>query len=106
MNSLVTTREADALIRAALPQLGTERIPLAMSIGRTLAQAIVADRDLPPYARAMMDGIAFASSSTPPFTLQGLHAAGDPPPAALRDGHAWEIMTGACLPADCDTVVP
>lgn len=106
MNPLVTTREADALIRAALPHLGTERIPLAMSIGRTLAHAVVADRDLPPYPRAMMDGIAFASSSTPPFELQGLHAAGDPPPPALRAGHAWEIMTGACLPADCDTVVP
>lgn len=106
MNPLVTPAEADALIRAALPAPACEQVPLASAIGRCLHTAIAADRDLPPYARAMMDGIAFLSSSTPPFTIHGLHAAGDPPPAPLPAAHAWEIMTGACLPADCDTVVP
>ena len=106
MNPLITPTEADALIRAALPTPASELVPLTAAIGRWLLEPIVADRDLPPYARAMMDGIAFSSSSQPPFTIHGLHAAGDPPPPPLPAGHAWEIMTGACLPADCDTVVP
>lgn len=106
MNPLVSPADAEALIRAALPSPGGESIELRDAIGRCLAAPIVADRDLPPYARAMMDGIAFSSASTPPFAIHGLHAAGDPPPAPLPAGHAWEIMTGACLPDDCDTVVP
>jgi len=106
MNALISTTEAESLIQGALPSLSSERVPLALSIGRTLAVAMRADRDLPPYARAMMDGIAIRSSETPPFKIQGLHAAGDRPAAALLPGHAWEIMTGACLPDDCDTVVP
>jgi molybdopterin molybdotransferase len=35
-----------------------------------------------------------------------VHAAGNANPPPLSPGHCWEIMTGACLPADCDTIVP
>jgi molybdopterin molybdotransferase len=102
----ITPAEADAFIASSLSPPSTEQVPLAEAIGRTLSAPIVADRDLPPHSRAMMDGIAFHSSGKPPFIIHGLHAAGDPPPAPLPPGHAWEIMTGACVPADCDTVVP
>ena len=106
MNPLITPEQAEALIEAALPPAATERVSVTEAISRRLAKPILADRMLPPYARAMMDGIAFSSEESGPFTIQGLHAAGDPVPAALKPGHAWEIMTGACIPADCDTVVP
>lgn len=55
-----------------------------------------------------MDGIAFASSTLAAkrVKLAGLHAAGDPPPRPLAAGEAWEIMTGAAVPDDCDTLVP
>ncbi|GAA5484051.1 molybdopterin molybdotransferase MoeA [Haloferula sargassicola] len=106
MDRLISTAEADALITAAVPAVTAERVPLAEALGRTLAAPILADRDLPPYPRSMMDGIAFHSSSAQPLAIQGLHAAGDPPPAPLQPNHAWEIMTGASVPADCDTVIP
>ncbi len=106
MDHLITPAEADAIIAASITSLGSESIDLTKSIGRTLAEPILADRDLPPYSRAMMDGIAFSSHSSPPFTITGLHAAGNPPPGRLAGNHAWEIMTGACIPEDCDTVVP
>ncbi|MBB5350742.1 molybdopterin molybdotransferase [Haloferula luteola] len=105
MDDPITPAEADAIIASSLWQPATDRVSLVEAVGRTLTRAIHADRDLPPYARAMMDGVAFSSSS-PPHWIQGLHAAGDPPPTALSAEHAWEIMTGACVPADCDTVVP
>ncbi len=108
MDDLITLAEADALT-AGIPALGTENVALASVLGRTLAMPLVADRPLPPYDRAMMDGIAFAAAGLPatgPVLLAGLHAAGDPPPPPLAPGHAWEIMTGAVVPADCDTVVP
>lgn len=109
MDSLISTAEADAIIASSLTIPTSELVPLTQSIGRTLSASIQADRDLPPYSRSMMDGIAFASSHfdpTRPLHFAGLHAAGDPPPPELGEGEVWEIMTGACLPEDCDTVVP
>jgi molybdopterin molybdotransferase len=108
MDRLLTLTEADALT-ASLRPLGTETVALSDAHGRTLAAALTADRDFPPYRRAMMDGIAFASPELPatgPVILAGLQAAGNPPPPALTPGQAWEIMTGAVVPDDCDTVVP
>ena len=109
MEPLITLRDAESRIFQSCRPLGEESIPLAHSIGRVLAAPVVADRPLPPFARAMMDGVAFNSAKTRfPSQLQiaGLHAAGDSPPRALEPGEAWEIMTGAAVPADCDTVVP
>lgn len=106
MNALISPAQAEALIEASLPPAATETVDLVAAMGRRLARPILADRALPPYPRAMMDGIAFSSSNAASPVLQGLHAAGDPPPPPLMEGHAWEIMTGACLPDDCDTVVP
>ncbi|MEK7950317.1 molybdopterin molybdotransferase MoeA [Luteolibacter soli] len=108
MDRLLTLAEADAHT-ASLRPLGTETVALAAALGRTLAAPISADRPFPPYRRAMMDGIAFAADTLPatgPVLFAGLHAAGDPPPGALPPGQAWEIMTGAVVPDDCDTVVP
>ncbi|WP_193211664.1 molybdopterin-binding protein [Luteolibacter marinus] len=107
MDRLLTLAEADKLTRGIAPPGTTETLPLAAAIGRTLAEPLAADRDFPPYRRAMMDGIAFAADGIPatgPLLTAGLHAAGDPPPTA--PGKIWEIMTGAVLPDNCDTVVP
>ncbi len=108
MDRLITLAEADTRT-ARLPTLGSGSVALADALGRCLAAPLAADRDFPPYRRAMMDGIAFAAATLPttgPLIIAGLQAAGDPPPPPLPAGHAWEIMTGALVPADCDTVVP
>ena len=110
MNPLITPAEAQDLILAHLPTLPAESIALESSDRRILAAPLIADRPLPPYDRVMMDGICFLS--TPEIAkgsklrIAGLHAAGDPPAAPLPDHCCWEIMTGAQLPCDCDTVVP
>lgn len=109
MSELLSVTAAEAIIQASLSRLDPERVPLAGAVGRILHEALRADRDLPPYPRSMMDGIAFPAGRVPAegrFTLAGLHAAGDPPPRPLQPGEAWEIMTGAAVPEDCDTVVP
>jgi molybdopterin molybdotransferase len=108
MDRLLTLADADAQT-ALLRPLGMESVTLAEALGRTLASSLTADRAFPPYRRAMMDGIAFAADALPatgPVIFAGLHAAGDPPPGSLPPGQAWEIMTGAVVPDDCDTVVP
>ena len=108
MDRLLNLAEADAQTAMLMP-LGTEAVALSEALGRTLATSLTADRPFPPYRRAMMDGIAFAADSLPatgPVIFAGLHAAGDPPPGSRPVGQAWEIMTGAVVPDDCDTVIP
>jgi len=88
----------------------TEAIALDASVGRILAEAIVADRDLPPFPRAMRDGYALraADLSTLPARLKvigEIKAGGDPSPFHLRAGEAVGIMTGAPAPAGADAVV-
>lgn len=106
---LLTPTQAEKLILQHPPSLSTESVSLQESPGRILAQELVADRPLPPYDRVMMDGISFrnAEAGEPPhFKIAGIHAAGDAEAAPLPAGQCWEIMTGANLPGDCDTVVP
>ncbi|MGC4017448.1 MAG: molybdopterin molybdotransferase MoeA [Luteolibacter sp.] len=105
MNELVTPAEATGLILSNLPITGIEQVALVDALGRILRTAIVADRAQPPFRRATMDGIAFRGRAIR-FRIAGLHAAGDPPPRPLEDDEAWEIMTGAIVPDDCDTLVP
>lgn len=109
MDTLITCHEAASIVRNACSPPGSELVPLTHAFARVLAGPLVADRPLPPYPRAMMDGIAFrreAAGFPSSFKRAGLHAAGDPPPRPLQTGEGWEIMTGAAVPEDCDTVVP
>ena len=50
--------DALAIVLAQRRDWGTERVGLAEAAGRVLAEPIVADRDLPPFDRVAMDGIA------------------------------------------------
>ncbi len=93
----------------ALPSMGSEELPLAEAQGRILAAGLAADRPLPPYNRVMMDGICFRMADLErnhSLMIAGDHAAGAPEPEPLAPGHCWEVMTGASLPSDCDTVLP
>jgi molybdopterin molybdotransferase len=76
-------------------------------LGRVLHAPLVTQRDQPPFDRATMDGIAFASrAGRREFRIAGTQAAGA---AALQlpdDAACFEVMTGAMLPQGCDCVVP
>ncbi len=80
------------------------------SVGRVLAEAIVATRDMPPFNRVAMDGIAIDyaayAAGQRHFEIEKRIAAGDPI-GTLSDRHkAVEIMTGAALPTGANTVIP
>ena len=99
--------------QAALIQLPlTEVVNLAEAAGRVLADAVLADRDLPPFPRSTRDGYAVRSVDLgkPPATLDviGEVRAGeklDKIPASIGVGQAVSIMTGAPVPAGADAVV-
>lgn len=110
MNPLITPAEADALIRSNLPSIPTIVCPLNKCAGRILREPILADRPFPPFNRSMMDGYAIRSGALAEgqtFKVTRQVPAGSPQQSI--DGelhHCAEIMTGAVVPSDADTVVP
>lgn len=108
MNPLINPQQADALIREGIEALPPEELAFSSALGRTLRQTLFADRDFPPFDRVTMDGITcrFSDLTLGPLSIQGLHPAGSPAPESLKPGHCWQIMTGAVLPPDCDTIIP
>jgi molybdopterin molybdotransferase len=93
---------ADALL------LGVETVPLAQALGRTLAQAIDATRDQPPFAASAMDGWAIRRVDLTPdarFRIVGESAAGRAYPSVIGHGEAVRIFTGAPIPAGADLVI-
>ena len=105
----------DALNRIleAMPRLDAERVPLLRAGGRVLAEPAISPLTLPPWDNSGMDGyavhaadVARASPATPVrLHVVGEVAAGEFPDAPLDRGAALRIMTGAPIPAGCDTVI-
>ena len=107
---MISVEEAEQLIVDHVASFGVEECALAQAHGAVLAEAVIAERDQPPFDRVTMDGIAIHSSAwdngARRFELQHTQAAGAKE-TTLRDPSACiEIMTGAALPAGCDCVIP
>ncbi|HYL03341.1 MAG TPA: molybdopterin molybdotransferase MoeA [Steroidobacteraceae bacterium] len=107
---MLTPAEADQLIAQRLPCLPIESLPLAQCAGSVLRENIYAERDEPPFDQVGMDGIALDSRNVAAgrrsFRVQATQAAGEAPLTLAGAGACIEVMTGAVLPAGCDSVVP
>jgi len=101
---------AERLIYKSVTNFGSEHVELANAAGQILHQAIVAERDQPPFNRATMDGIAISGNAiaakTRQFKIAGIQAAGQAAQQLQSSNECYEVMTGAVLPAGTDTVIP
>jgi molybdopterin molybdotransferase len=106
---MITVEEAEKIILAESRDYATESIYFEDALGRVLAENISADRDLPPYNRVTMDGIAINYSAIENrikcFKIIATQAAGDVPFEINHPSECIEIMTGAALPSTTDTVI-
>jgi molybdopterin molybdotransferase len=91
---------------------GVEGVDLLSALGRVLALPIPADRDFPPFRRAMRDGYAVRAADLAqlPVTLEVIGeikagAAASEIPREVNPGQAVAIMTGAPTPSGADAVV-
>jgi molybdopterin molybdotransferase len=84
-----------------------EKVGLLAGARRVLAAPVVADRDQPPFDRATRDGYAVRAGDVGrAMRVVGSVRAGESwLGAALAEGEAIEIMTGAPLPAGANAVV-
>ena len=94
-------------VTRALPESNRmETVPLLEAHGRTLAAAVLADRDYPSLRRSLRDGFAVRSRDVPgTLRIRGETRAGESEKAPLHSGEALEIMTGAPIPEEADAVV-
>src|SRR6202046_272931 len=107
---MLDPQAAEKLIAANLASLPIESLPVGQCAGAVLRENVYAERDQPPFDRVAMDGIALVSSVAASgrrrFKVQATQAAGEAPNVLASDDNCVEVMTGAVLPAGCDTVVP
>ncbi len=107
-----TTDAADALqsILECTLEKGREKIRLDKTLGRTLAEDIVAPANLPPFDNSAMDGYAIVSSDSAKgeriLPVVGESSAGTVFGRRLEAGGAVRVMTGGKIPEGADTVVP
>ena len=105
---LLPVDDAIAIVIANCSALAHEKVPLTRSVGRVLAEDIIADSDLPPFDRSQMDGYALRAGDTQisPAKLQivGESVAGRGWHHEMQPGQAVRIMTGAPVPAGANSV--
>jgi molybdopterin molybdotransferase len=98
--------EAQARLIALAPLLPIERIDIAGSLGRYLAEPLPARRTQPAADLSAMDGYAvLADDLAGPWRVVGESAAGHPFAGEVRRGEAVRISTGALMPPGLDAVV-
>jgi molybdopterin molybdotransferase len=105
---MVSVEQALEIVLRETPALPAEEVPLEHALGRVLARDVTADRDLPPFDRAAMDGYALRAADVedPPVALEvvGEVRAGEWPALTVGRGQAVRIMTGAPVPAGATAV--
>jgi molybdopterin molybdotransferase len=105
---MIPISEALQIITRETFALNAETVELSAVCGRSLAEDIFADSDLPPFDRSQMDGFAIKSEDVKkaPVKLKivGESVAGKRWTGTLKSGEAVRIMTGAALPIGADAV--
>ena len=110
---MIEMDEAIRIVLAHTEPVDVVALDLMDALGRTLAEDVRSDIDMPPFDKAMMDGYAVVgadvrnASRERPATLEVVEEipAGTVPRVLISAGKAARIMTGAPIPEGADTVV-
>ncbi len=107
---MITVSQADSILEKNPVAYPAIRVSLEHAAGGVLREHVAADRDLPSFDRATMDGIAVNSASflkgVRHFPVEGLQKAGSPALFLRSRNACLEITTGAVVPKGCDCVLP
>jgi molybdopterin molybdotransferase len=101
------------VLRGCMVPLGEEEVPLMEGLGRTLAQDVISEEEVPPFDKSAMDGYAlraaetFGAAPTEPasFRIVGEILPGSPGAVVVGPGEAVRIMTGGAFPTGADAVL-
>src|SRR5574337_171914 len=109
---MISVEEALERILAEIAPLPAIKVPLSNALGHVLAEDIISQEDIPPFANSAMDGFALLSHDSQPHNGQpprlrvtGGVAAGYVADHAVEPGTAMRVMTGAPVPPGADSVI-
>ncbi len=104
---------AQAIMRGFVqPVSGIAHVPIRSALDRVLAEDVLSSIDVPSHDNSAMDGFAFSSAELArgdgevALKVIGTAYAGVAFDGVPSAGEAVRIMTGAVMPAGCDTVIP
>ena len=110
-NALPVAQAQDFIARLVPRVQAVEQLAIRSALGRVLARDIVSPISVPSHDNSAMDGYALrsadlAAGADTVLALAGTAFAGGQAGASVGPGQCLRIMTGAVMPAGCDTVVP
>ena len=112
-NTISLEAAREILSHTGAPIESTETIPIDRARNRVVSKDIIASADVPPFARAAMDGYAVRAADTQgasrasarSLRLTATLYTGQVSATPVREGECIEISTGAPLPEGADAVV-
>lgn len=107
---MIPLEDAQARVVAPCNPLSPVVVDIDDALGLVLAEKVVAEEPVPPFANTAMDGFALRAADTAlaPAELRvvgELPAGTDPTGLSVGPGEAVRIMTGAPMPDGADAVV-
>jgi molybdopterin molybdotransferase len=109
---MISVEEALERILTEITPLTVSQVPLSEALGLVLAEDVIAQEDIPPFANSAMDGFALLSQDSqshdgqpPRLRITGGVAAGYVADHEVEPGTAMRIMTGAPVPPGANTVI-
>src|SRR5437667_9223516 len=109
---MISVEEALERILAEITPLSATKVSLPEALGHVLAEDVISQEDIPPFANSAMDGFALLSKNSQPqdgkpprLRITGEVAAGYVADHAVEPGTTMRIMTGAPVPPGADTVI-
>lgn len=103
---MIELEKAVELAAMHLVKTGAERLTMEKALDRVLAEDVLADRDIPPFHRATMDGYACRREDLPgPLKVIETVEAGAVPSLTVGGAQCVKIMTGAMVPGGADCVI-
>jgi len=103
-------RQALKIVLGDTKPMGWEWVSLSRAHRRVLAKDVIAQNNIPYTDNSAMDGYAVNTgnlkSALQELPVVGVVACGKSVNKRLKRGEAMAIMTGAPIPAGCNSVVP
>ncbi|MGB5820583.1 MAG: molybdopterin molybdotransferase MoeA [Saonia sp.] len=108
-NTFIPFETALSILETHKDHFPIETRSLQDSVGAYLAEDLIADRDFPPFDRVTMDGICISYRAFElgqrEFTIEATAPAGSPQQSLQNPLNCIEVMTGAIMPMQADTVI-
>lgn len=106
---LTSVTDATRIILENTIDYGIEYVPFDSANRRVLGEPLIADRDLPPFDRVTMDGIAIQWQSyvngQRTYRIESTQTAGEIQQTLTDSNACIEVMTGTSLPFNTNLVI-